>query len=103
MVMTGEESKTDLKSVLERYLSIKEEAMKKISISQPRGSFLEVAAKDFMEMIQNYISDSQYFFKSGDYTRSFAAINYAYGWIDAGVRIGLLDGKEDHRLFTNYR
>ncbi|MGC8505392.1 MAG: DUF357 domain-containing protein [Thermoplasmata archaeon] len=98
-----DESASELKIALERYLSIEEEAMKKISVGQPKGSFLEIAAKDFLDMIHNYISDSQYFFKSGDYVRSFAAINYAYGWIDAGVRIGLLDGKEDHRLFTNYR
>lgn len=101
--MAGNQSESDLKNVLEKYLSLQEEAMRKLSIHLPKSSFLEGAAKDFFEMINNYIKDSLYFFESGDYVRSFAAINYAYGWIDAGVRIGLLDGDEDHRLFTIYK
>jgi hypothetical protein len=32
--------------------------------------------------------------------RAFGAINYAHAWIDAGVKIGLLDGHGDDVLFT---
>jgi len=103
MTMSGTESESELKNVLEKYLSLQEEAMKKLSVNISKGSFLEEAARDFLEMINNYIKDSLYFSERGDYIRSFAAINYAYGWIDAGVRIGLLDGKQDHRLFTIYK
>ena len=36
----------------------------------------------------------------GTFVRAFGAINYAHAWIDAGVKIGWLDGHEDDVLFT---
>ena len=41
-----------------------------------------------------------HFMDNGDYVRAFGAINYAHAWIDAAVRIGLMDGHDDDRLFT---
>ena len=35
-----------------------------------------------------------------DYARAFGAINYAHAWIDAGVKLRLLDGHGDDNLFT---
>ena len=31
---------------------------------------------------------------------AFGAINYAHAWIDAGVKLRLLDGHGDDELFT---
>ena len=41
-----------------------------------------------------------HFLSIGDHVRAFGAINYAHAWIDAGVKIGLLDGHGDDVLFT---
>jgi hypothetical protein len=51
-------------------------------------------------MARAYHSDAQHFLTSGQGDDAFAAVNYAHGWLDAGVRLGLLDGKGDWRLFT---
>ena len=39
-------------------------------------------------------------YSSGNLIDAFGAINYAHAWIDAAVKIGLLDGHDDDSLFT---
>ena len=51
-------------------------------------------------MAKNYYSDSIYFRKQNDYVNSFAAVNYAHAWLDAGAIIGLFDVDKDNVLFT---
>ncbi|RLF89966.1 DUF357 domain-containing protein, partial [Thermococci archaeon] len=48
---------------------------------------------------RSYYSDAEYYYKKGDYVTAFAALNYAHGFIDAGVRLGVFKG-EDDRLFA---
>ena len=50
-------------------------------------------------MAENYLKDAKFFEKKGDYINAFAAINYAHGWIDSGVRLGIFDVNDD-KLFT---
>ncbi|HID47254.1 MAG TPA: DUF357 domain-containing protein, partial [Methanococcaceae archaeon] len=38
--------------------------------------------------------------ENGDYINGFASLNYAYGWIDAGVRLGIFDVGDDDVNFT---
>jgi hypothetical protein len=56
-------------------------------------------AKEIIEMVSNYLSDSEYFERKRDYVNVFAAINYAHGWLDCGARLGIFNIK-DNRLFT---
>ena len=53
-----------------------------------------------LRMADDYSSDATHFKEKGDYVRSFAAINYAHAWIDAAVKLRLLDGHGDDELFT---
>ena len=53
-----------------------------------------------LRMADDYASDARHFAKQGDLVRAFGAINYAHAWIDAGVKIGWLDGHGDDVLFT---
>ena len=53
-----------------------------------------------LRMADDYASDAKHFLKTGDLVRAFGAINYAHAWIDAGVKIGWLDGHGDDVLFT---
>lgn len=59
----------------------------------------EKEAKEIIEMVENYLSDANFFFKKNDFVNCFAALNYAHGWIDCGVRIGIFNVNDD-RLFT---
>ncbi|BAA30417.1 52aa long hypothetical protein [Pyrococcus horikoshii OT3] len=50
-------------------------------------------------MARSYFEDAKYYYKKGDYVTAFAAINYAHGFIDAGVRLGVFKG-ENNRLYA---
>lgn len=56
-------------------------------------------AKEIIEMVKNYLSDSEYFEDKKDYVNAFAALNYAHGWLDSGVRLDVFD-IDDDKLFT---
>ncbi len=56
-------------------------------------------AKEIIDMASNYISDAKHFFEKGDWVNCFGALNYAHGWIDSGVRLGVFDVYDD-KLFT---
>ena len=57
-------------------------------------------AEDILGMVNAYHSDANFFLTEGRGDDAFAAVNYAHGWIDCGVRLGYLDGKGDWQLFT---
>ncbi|OWP57248.1 MAG: hypothetical protein B2I17_00930 [Thermoplasmatales archaeon B_DKE] len=90
----------EIKVRVERYIRIEEEALSKLRTASPGNSFGGRIAANFLEMINSYFSDAKHFYDQGDYLNAFAALNYSYGWIDSGIRIGIFDGGEDHRLFT---
>ena len=58
--------------------------------------------EDFLEMARAYFDDARDFARKGDLVNAFACVNYAHGWLDCGVRIGLFDVGCDDRLFTLY-
>lgn len=59
----------------------------------------EEHAREIIDMVSNYLSDSEHFEKQGDLINAFAALNYAHGWLDAGVRLDVFDVKDD-KFFT---
>ena len=85
---------------IEKYLALTEKALAKVSIIGDSGSDNYSKAQDIREMVGAYLSDSKYFLSEGRGDDAFAAINYAHGWLDCGVRLGYLDGKGDWQLFT---
>jgi len=84
---------------LQRYFKITEEALKTLEIAVHEKSLLKAVADDFLTMARSYFEDARYYYSKGDYVTAFAALNYAHGFIDAGVRLGVFNG-EDDRLFA---
>ena len=82
------------------YLSITRKAREKATPLVQEGSPESNMLNTLLSMADDYSSDAQYFLKQGDYIRAFGAINYAHAWIDAGVKLRLLDGHGDDVLFT---
>lgn len=82
---------------IEKYRTLTTKALKEVKKNIIKGK--ESEAKEIIEMVTNYISDSTYFFDKGDYVNAFAALNYAHGWLDSGVRLKVFDVKDD-KLFT---
>ena len=89
--------------LLERYLRLTREALTRVAIAPPERSFLRGASDDFLAMARAYLADAEHFSSSGDRDRALAAVSYAHGWLDAGVRLGLLDGGNDDQRFTLFR
>lgn len=89
--------KTITEEKINKYFEITEKALKEIKKNTIKGK--ENYAKEIIEMVENYLSDAKHFKKKQDYVNCFAAINYAHGWIDSGVRLDVFDVK-DNKLFT---
>jgi hypothetical protein len=88
------------KEKLVDYLSKTEKALAKIKLTAPEKSHAKKIAEDFLNMATSYFSDAKHFFEKGEYVDAFACVNYAHGWLDAGVRFGLFDVGSDDILFT---
>jgi uncharacterized protein len=87
----------------EKYLRLTREALAKVRATPQARSFLAGASEDFLSMARAYLADAEHFAAGGDLDRALAAASYAHGWLDAGVRLGLLDGGDDDQRFTLYR
>jgi len=84
----------DIETKLAKYKELTQKALEKVElIDQEKG-------KELLEMAKNYFSDGQHFEKEGKKLTALAAYSYAHAWIDAGVKLGLLDGKGDDQLFV---
>ena len=85
---------------LQKYLDLTQRAREKATpisrLTEKREKELEMLLK----MVDDYASDANHFRDKGDLIRAFGAINYAHAWIDAAVRLGLLNAHDDDELFT---
>jgi len=82
---------------IEKYREITSSALKLAEKNIAKGK--EEQAREIIKMVSCYLQDSKYFEKKSDLVSSFAAINYAHGWLDAGARLKIFLVK-DRRLFT---
>jgi uncharacterized protein len=90
-------------SLLDKYLRLTHEALERVSAAPPERSYLRGASDDFLSMARAYLADAEHFSAAGDSERALAAASYAHGWLDAGVRLGILDGGDDDQRFTLFR
>ena len=82
---------------LEKYFNITTVALQEVKKNIIKGK--ENYAKEIINMVENYLSDAHHFKEKQDFVNAFAALNYAHGWIDSGVRLDIFDVHND-KLFT---
>ncbi|MBS3070793.1 DUF357 domain-containing protein [Candidatus Pacearchaeota archaeon] len=82
---------------LGKYFEITEKALNIVKKKIVKGKSKE--SKEIIDMVSNYLSDAKYFRDKKDFVNAFAALNYAHGWLDSGVRLGIFNVK-DNKLFT---
>ena len=82
---------------LKKYFALTETALAEVKKNVISGK--EVEAKEIVDMVSNYVSDAHHFEDKDDWVNAFAALNYAHGWLDSGVRLKVFDVTDD-RLFT---
>jgi len=85
------------KTKLEKYFDLTNRGLKEVKKNMIKGK--EKEAGEIIEMVSNYLSDARHFEGKGDWVNAFAALNYAHGWLDCGVRTGIFD-VSDRDLFT---
>ena len=86
--------------LVNHYIDLTTRAFEKATPLTKKGSDDEKKLNSMLQMASDYLNDAKYFLEREDLLRAYGAINYAHAWIDAGVRIGLLDGHGDDELFT---
>ena len=82
---------------LKKYFSLTSKALEKVKDKVVDGK--EKEAKEIIEMVENYLSDAKHFEAKLNFVDAFAALNYAHGWLDSGVRLDIFD-VDDDKLFT---
>ena len=82
---------------LGKYFEITEKALNIVKKKIVKGKSKE--SKEIIDMVSNYLSYAKYFRDKKDFVNAFAALNYAHGWLDSGVRLGIFNVK-DNKLFT---
>ncbi|MFQ5986394.1 MAG: DUF357 domain-containing protein [Thermoplasmata archaeon] len=77
----------DLKEKLESDLEVTSRALERVEVIAPAQSYVRKIAEDFLGMARAYYEDATHFWAEGRP-------------VDAGARLGVLDGGGDDRLFT---
>ena len=85
------------KEKVEKYFKLTSTALEKAEKAIISGK--EDYAKEIIDMVSNYLSDAKHFEEKGDLVNAFAALNYAHGWLDSGVRLDIFE-TDDSKLFT---
>lgn len=73
----------ELASKLEEYIAKARPAMDSIGAIGPGGDKVRDTA-------QRYYSDARHFLGKGEFVNAFAALEYAEGWLDAGIVLGVV-------------
>ncbi len=81
------------KQKIEKYLEITKKALESVKVSSKEG-------REVVDMAQRYFEDAKHYYKKKDFVTSFAAVNYAHGWLDAGARMKIIEVKKNKELFT---
>ena len=76
---------------LEREFKVTERALKELKVLVKKGDKYYENAMKFIDTAKRYYEDALYFRKKGDKASAFGALNYAFGWLDAGRNIGLFE------------
>ncbi|WP_394337427.1 DUF357 domain-containing protein [Halococcoides cellulosivorans] len=89
----------DLEPKTDQYERMLAEAIDLANVASVDGLDGDPGA-ECLEMAQAYLDDGRHFRATDDPVNALAAYSYAYGWLDAGARIGVLDVPRDDERFT---
>lgn len=90
----------DLAEKTDRYERMLADAIAEAEPRPPADTPLGEAAADVTEMAESYLEDGRHFREADDLVNALASYSYGYGWLDAGVRMGLFAVPDDTELFT---
>lgn len=59
-------------------------------LAAARPTEAEARGEECLEMARAYLEDGRHFYRSNDLPNALAAYAYGHGWLDAGVRLGVV-------------
>lgn len=75
---------------IDHYFDVARRALDEAEMIVPKGSHLDIVARDFYDMASRYYDDARYYYdKKDDAVTAFASLNYLHGYLDAGARLGV--------------
>jgi len=83
------------KERLEKYFTVTWNALEEAKKSPENIDIDSETRRHFIENVERYLKDAEYFEKRGEFVDAFAALNYAHGLLDGGVLIGVFDVEND--------
>ncbi len=81
---------------LEREFKVTGNALEELKIKVDKDNENYKKALHFIDTAKRYYEDAKFFKEKGDKASAFGALNYAFGWLDAGKSIGLFIDKEQY-------
>ncbi len=88
----------DLEKRVAEYIRKTERALEIVEILPQKGTHMRAFAEELVDMARRYLDDAKHFKEKGMLVTALAAVSYAHAWLDIGVRLGVLRGR-DSRLF----
>ena len=76
---------------LEREFKVTEKALKGLKMLIGKNDKNYEKALQVADTAKRYYEDVKFFKEKGDKASAFGALNYAFGWLDAGKSIGLFE------------
>ncbi len=73
---------------LEKEFKRTKEALESIEVALEKNDKHYQDALHFIDTAQRYYKDAIYFKEKNDKASAFGALNYAFGWLDAGKKAG---------------
>ena len=93
-----EEWEKKIKEKIAKYRNLTKNALKEIRIAELNEKQKKLAS-EFIDFAKRYFEDAKYFEEKGLLLESLAALSYAHAWLDAGIKAGLLEGRNP-KLFA---
>ena len=78
---------------LEREFKVTEKALKELKVIIDKNAKNYQKALHLIDTAKRYYKDTKFFKEKDDKASAFGALNYAFGWLDAGKNIGLFEEK----------
>ena len=76
---------------LEKEFKATEKVLSEIKIKVDKSHENHKQALKFLDTAKKYYEDAKFFKQKNDKASAFGALNYAFGWLDAGKEIGLFE------------
>ncbi len=89
-----------MQAKVEQYETMLATGLEAIRIAAREDSPLWELGEEHREMAASYLEDGRHFLEAGDLPNALAAFSYGHGWLDAGVRSGLLAAPTDIDVFA---